>query len=183
MRPTIAAAAPASIHADDILCHRRRKREERDAAGDVDEEHPPERGKLPGLERICSRRPRLDLHLCVYAGLAVHRRLEIERRREHDGHIERAHDQEVLSDAEGSRDLLHRRPGKQRRKAEAHDGQSRREAAVVREIADERRDRCHVADADAHAAERAVAEVDERQVVPGNRQIRAEHRQAEKQRR
>ena len=93
-----------------------------------------------------------------------------------------AHDQEVLGNAEGRRDLLHRRPGEQRRKAKAHDSQSRREAAVVWEVADERRHRRHIADADAHAAEHAVEEIDERQGVPGNRQIRAEHRQSEERR-
>lgn len=107
------------------------------------------------------------------------RRLQIERRRSHDEHVGAAEDQEVVDEADRRRQVLHDRTGDERRKAEAHDGEARRKAAVIREVLDERRDRRDVADAEADAANDTVEEIQEREALRRDGVSRAEHARAE----
>ena len=67
---------------------------------------------------------------------------------------------------------VRQRPGDERAAAEAHDRQAGGQARTVREPLDQRRDRRDVADAEADAADHAVAEVDEPQLVGGDAERR-----------
>lgn len=149
-----------------------------DAAGDVDEEDPPERGELPGLESLIGRHTLLDVRDLARAVLEDGR-LEVQRGRAHDEHVDAAEDQEVVDEADGRRQVLHDRARNECGEAKAHDGKPRRKAAMVREVLDERRDRRDVADAEADAADDAVEEIQERQALRRDGVGRAEHARAE----
>lgn len=149
-----------------------------DAARDVDEEDPPERGELPRLERLIGRHTLLDVRDLARAVLED-RRLQIERRRTHDEHVGAAEDQEVVDEADRRCQVLHDRTGDQCCKAEAHDGEARRKAAVIWEVFDECRDRRDVADTETDAADDAVEEIQERETLCRDGVSRAEHARAE----
>ena len=113
------------------------------------------------------------------------RRLPSRRRQPHGEHaehhedeIDRAHRDERLRDAGRRRrlEVRHQRDGERRADhrtaAEAHDREAGRHARAVGEPLDERRDRRDVAEAEADAADHAVAEIDDPDLVDAARRAR-----------
>ena len=72
-------------------------------------------------------------------------------------------DEEVLHQSKLRHQVLHQWPGDKAGKAEAHDGETGRKAAVAREILDQRGHGGNVADAQTNAANDAVEQVQQRQ--------------------
>lgn len=120
------------IHADNLLSHRRGHGQQADAAGDVDEEHPPKRAKLPGLHGLSCRSPMLQSrNLCLARFL--HGRLQVEGRRAHEEHVDRTQNQEIIDETNACRQKLHDRPCHKCGKAKAHDGKAGCKAAMIGE--------------------------------------------------
>ena len=157
-----------------FLAHRGGLAEHANAGGHVEAQHPPDQPELRRFQRVIDidvvRRDQLR-------GLRWHnvaRRLPPGRRHAHDDRadnheeeIDDAEHDEGLGDADMARgaEFAHQ-PHRQRRgdegaAAEAHDGHAGRHAGPIREPFDQRRDRRNVADAEAAAAEHAIAEINE----------------------
>lgn len=172
---------PGGAHADDFLRHGRRHGEETDAAGDVREEDPPERGEFRRLHRfpagvllLRDRRGRsgeLFLHHGVdgVGHFARAGRREVERGRAHDEGVGAGHEEEILREAVRGGEALHDRPGDEGGEAEAHDGEACCEAPVAREPFHEGRHRRDIPRAEADAADESVEEIEERETLPLHR--------------
>ena len=161
-----------------------RYRKQRNSAGDVDEQHEPQRVKLTRLHgfahRVLTQMGELHAFAAVSRQLAAGRRLNQPGSEEDDDEIGDAQCNEGFRRADRIQQGADQGPGDGAREAEAHDGEAGRESPVVIEPVDERFDRRDVADAKADAADGPIEEVQELQRAHLNRQTAADQAEAVK---
>ena len=179
-RPTKPAAATGSDPAGEhFLAHRRGLAEHADAGRDVEAQHPPDQPELRRLQRVVDVDVVLGDQLLRDRGRRVALGPPARRRHAHDrgadpheAEIDHAEARRRLPSTPtcvGVENLLHQpdreRRGDERAAAEAHDRHAGRHAGPVGEPFDQGRDRRDVAEPEADAAEHAVAEIDDPQLV------------------
>ena len=169
------------VAGEHFLAHRGSLAQHADASSGVEEQHRPDQPELRCLDRIVdedvvlgdqlggSRRRHITVRLPARGGDANNHRTD-----HHEDEVGATENDEGFqhADVSGRGELVHQpdrqRRGDQRAAAEAHDGHPGRHARTIWKPLHQRRDRRDVADAECAAAEHAVAQIDDPELVQGD---------------